>query len=273
MPELPEVETVCQGLRQNLRLPDIITKLEIRNGSLRRTVDPRLAKLAADMPLQEVTRRAKYLIFKGPEFSLINHLGMTGSWRQRQNGEKPGKHDHLIMLFNGQPDLIYRDPRRFGLMEYAANDELAAHRCFAHLGPEPLDPAFNPAYLRQQLNRRSGAIKAAIMDQKVVVGVGNIYAAESLFRAGIRPMAKASNVSLKRLTKLHAAIVEVLTAAIQAGGSTIRDFRQAGGSDGYFQHNFQVYGREGEDCVVCGATIRGMVIGGRASAHCPRCQR
>ena len=163
---------------------------------------------------------------------------MTGSWRQAQKDEKLSQHDHVVVHFQRQPDLIYRDPRRFGLLEDCDESEQESHRCFHHLGPEPLGPEFTPQYLKAQLGKRSGPIKVAIMDQKVVVGVGNIYAAEALFRARIRPMTKASRVNMQRLTRLHQAIVEVLSEAIEAGGSTIRDFRQAGGSSGYFPYNF-----------------------------------
>jgi formamidopyrimidine-DNA glycosylase len=197
---------------------------------------------------------------------------MTGSWRLAPPGEER-THDHCYLHLADGRRLAFRDPRRFGLLDLVLPGGEAEHPCLANLGPEPLSPEFTAAYLAARLRGRRGPLKPAIMDQAVVVGVGNIYAAEALFRAGIRPAARAGSVALPRLTALVAEIRAVLAAAIAAGGSTISDFRQAGGGEGYFQHDFQVYDRAGQPCVRCATRLRGGVLGGRATVWCPRCQR
>lgn len=275
MPELPEVDTVRAGLVGALGLPGLSVQVlgaEVRTPKLRVAVPGDLGRLLEGQSLLAIQRRAKYLLWQCSNGFLLNHLGMTGSWRF-DDGAPWGRHDHVVLFLDGNRRLIYRDPRRFGQLTWhpgQAGDPLPG---LSSLGPEPLSADFSGAALGPVLARRRGPIKAAIMDQAVVVGVGNIYAAEALFRAGIRPLSPAHSLGRRRLERLVAAIKAVLLEAIQAGGSTIRDFRQAGGSEGYFQHSFAVYGRLGQPCLTCGSTIRGQVIAGRASCWCPRCQR
>lgn len=271
MPELPEVETVRAGLLWALKLPQRIQHITIRQPLLRRPVPSHLAKTVTGQTLTNITRRAKYLLWYCDTGVLLNHLGMTGSWRL-EDDPAAQTHDHVIIELESGQRLIYRDPRRFGVIDWVNHGDVAAHPSLIKLGPEPWDPAFNAAALKRALIRRPGPIKSAIMDQQVVVGVGNIYAAEALFRSGINPLTSAQRISQARLARLISAIRQVLDEAIAAGGSTIRDFRQAGGSSGYFQHRFAVYGRAGQACQRCASPIASAVIGGRASCWCPRCQ-
>ena len=272
MPELPEVETVRRGLLELLGKRSHIESVQIRQRQLRYPVPRTLTRLRGQW-IRDITRRAKYLIWDCDGMFLLNHLGMTGSWRLLAVDETPGKHDHCILGLNKQRRLVYRDPRRFGMLDLCG-DNVLEHARLAKLGPEPLDcDGFNVDYLHQICKTRKAAIKQVIMDQAVVVGVGNIYASEALFRAGIRPGNAAKSVSKKRLSALVDAIRQILGAAIAAGGSTISDFKQAGGSDGYFQHQFKVYERAAEPCVQCGHAIKHGVHGQRSTYWCATCQR
>lgn len=268
MPELPEVETVARGLARLLAGASIERIVPLRP-DLRQPIPASLGRQAG--VVQTVRRRAKYLLIDLPAGSILCHLGMTGSWRLAPPGdERP--HDHCHLLLADGRRLAFRDPRRFGLLDWIPAG--AAHPALAGLGPEPLDvEAFTADYLIAASRGRRGAIKPLIMDQAVVVGVGNIYAQEALFRAGIRPTRAAGRVPVAALAALVGHIRSVLAEAIAAGGSTISDFRQAGGEHGWFQHSFAVYGRAGEDCRICGATLRGGAVGGRGTTWCPRCQR
>ncbi len=273
MPELPEVETVRRGLERLLGPSPRISHGELRRRDLRIPIPACLPAALAGQPILGLQRRAKFLLWRLPELTLINHLGMTGSWREAPPGDER-LHDHCYLHLADGRRLAYRDPRRFGLIEAATPGREADHPCLAALGPEPLDQeAFTLAHFAACCARRSGPIKAAIMSNAVVVGVGNIYAAEALFRAGIRPQTPARRLSPIRLERLRRAIREVLIEALAAGGSTIRDFRQAGGSSGYFQASFKVYGREGQPCHACGGELRHTVLAQRATVWCPRCQR
>lgn len=272
MPELPEVETVRRGLLELLGKRSRIESVAIRQRQLRYPVPRSITRLNGQR-IRDITRRAKYLIWDCDGVFLLNHLGMTGSWRLLADGEAPGKHDHCILSINKQRRLVYRDPRRFGMLDLCT-DAVFNHERLCRLGPEPLDTEhFHVDYLHQICKTRKAAIKQVIMDQAVVVGVGNIYASESLFRAGIRPGNAAKSVSKKRLTALVDAIRAILGAAIEAGGSTISDFKQAGGSDGYFQHQFKVYERADAPCVQCGKAIKHGVHGQRSTYWCATCQR
>ena len=272
MPELPEVETVRAGLVRLLGDQAVIARVQLTRADLRAPIPPRLPARLRGQPIRAVRRRAKYLLFDTPAATLLCHLGMTGTWRLAPPGDERS-HDHCYLHLCDGRRLAFRDPRRFGLLDLIEPGAEASHPALAGLGPEPLDAtAFTVAYLAARCAGRRSAIKPLIMDQGVVVGVGNIYAAEALHRAGIRPSRPAGTVSRPRLAKLAAAIRTVLGEAILAGGSTISDFRQAGGDSGYFQSAFRVYGRAGQPCVACGATLRGRVLGGRASVWCPRCQ-
>jgi len=273
MPELPEVETVRRGLVDLLGRGSRIETAEIRRRDLRIPVPPRLPRALAGQDVLAVDRRAKYLLWRLPDLTLINHLGMTGSWRAAPPGDER-RHDHCVLHLADGRRLVYHDPRRFGMLTCSDPGCEAELPNLARLGPEPLDPeAFHLDHLAAACARRPGPIKAAIMTGAVVVGVGNIYAAEALYRAGIRPQARANAISRRRLGRLVDAIRAVLVDAIAAGGSTIRDFRQAGGSGGYFQADFAVYGRGGEACRCCGATLKQAVVAQRATVWCPKCQR
>ena len=264
MPELPEVETVRAGL-EGLLSGAAILRAEAHRSGLRQPFGD-LSALSG--PVGGVRRRAKYLLIDTTQATLLSHLGMTGSWRI---ADSPRTHDHLTLHLADGRRLVFNDPRRFGLA--ALLDGHGHHPVLADLGPEPLGPEWNGVVLHQALRGRQAAIKAMIMDQQVVVGVGNIYAQEALFRSAIRPQRPAGRLDRGTCDRLVVEIQKVLNEAIAAGGSTISDFVHAGGGTGLFQHRFQIYGRGGQPCTVCGGAIRKMTIAGRTTCWCPRCQR
>jgi formamidopyrimidine-DNA glycosylase len=273
MPELPEVETVRAGLERLLGRHAVIRSILLQRADLRAPIPASLPLRLCGAPITAVRRRAKYLLFDTPRGILLSHLGMTGTWREAPNGDER-THDHCYLLLVDGRRLAFRDPRRFGLLDLVEPGGEADHPRLAGLGPEPLDEtAFTAEYLSAVCRGRKQAIKPVIMDQQVVVGVGNIYAQEALFRAGIRPTRPAGKIRRAEMEALVSHIRAVLREAIAAGGSTISDFRQAGGDGGYFQHNFQVYDRAGQACVVCRTALSGAVVGGRGTSWCRRCQR
>lgn len=278
MPELPEVETVRRGLLQVLGQHAGLERVVCHRRDLRFPVPDRVLALR-DRPITALTRRAKYLLWELDGQSLISHLGMTGSWRlgevaARAQTAARDQHDHCELVLADGRRLVYRDPRRFGYLDSCATPALARHVWLRDLGPEPLDShSFHVDWLAACCRGSRAPIKNRIMDQRVVVGVGNIYAAESLHLAGIHPRRAAGRIGRERLERLVVAIRAILEKAITAGGSTIRDFRQAGGSSGYFQHDFQVYGREGLPCRRCGKVLKHAVLAGRATVWCGGCQR
>ncbi len=240
---------------------------------MRQPVPADLAARLEGRILCAIRRRAKYLLFDFPNGTLIVHLGMSGSLRVLPTDTPPQKHDHIDLIFEGDACVRLRDPRRFGLMVWTSADPLA-HPLLAHLGPEPWDPKFSADYLTALAQARPGPVKNFLMDGAVVVGVGNIYASESLHRAGIHPTRPARRISRARYAGLVLAVREVLDAAIQLGGTTLRDFTQEDGKPGYFRNELRVYARAGEPCLQCGGThIRQRVIGQRMSYFCPVCQR
>jgi formamidopyrimidine-DNA glycosylase len=268
MPELPEVETVRHGL-EPLLVGRILLRVTLMRGDLRAPIPADFTVRLQGQSVTAVRRRAKYLLIDTPTATALCHLGMTGTWRLAPPGdERP--HDHLYLDLDDGSRLAFRDPRRFGQLDLVAPGD--RHPALDRLGPEPLGPDFTATYLQARLRGRKQAVKALIMDQAIVVGVGNIYAQEACFRAGILPTAAGGGVSLARLTRLVSEIRSVLAAAIAAGGSTISDFRQAGGDSGYFQHDFRVYGRAGEACLSCGCRLRGKAVAGRTTTWCPKCQ-
>jgi formamidopyrimidine-DNA glycosylase len=270
MPELPEVEVTRRGIAQRVggaRLDHAV----LRAPTLRYPIPAGLARILAGRTLVEAKRRGKYLLLDLDGGHLLIHLGMSGSLRFVAPGATPEKHDHADFVF-GEQVLRLTDPRRFGALLWLAGDPLA-HPLIAKLGIEPLSRAFTPGWLRQALQGKTVAIKPALMDAGLVVGVGNIYAAESLFDAGIDPRTPAGRVSLKRLSRLVPAIQATLRAAIRAGGSTLRDFRGTDGGMGDFQTHHKVYARAGLPCLNCGSPIRMIRQGQRSSFYCPRCQR
>ncbi len=271
MPELPEVETTLRGIAPHLsnrRVVDVV----IRHPMLRWPIPPDLTKLLHNQVVRGLQRRAKYLLVAFDHGTLILHLGMSGSLRILPHGTAAGKHDHFDLVLDNGRLLRLRDPRRFGAVLWHEGD-IAQHPLLATLGPEPLGTEFNGEYLHHATRSRNAAIKLAIMDSHLVVGVGNIYANEALFRAGIRPQTASSKLSSQRCNKLVQNIKEVLLEAIRQGGSTLRDFVHSDGSSGYFQQNYFVYGRAGESCRICGTAIKHLRQGQRSTFYCPGCQR
>ncbi len=290
MPELPEVETIRKGLEHSLA-GKTLRHVELRRPDLRIPFPPMFREQLEGRTIAAIRRRAKYLLVdtcrpgecREPDavmrrhdndLTLIIHLGMSGRILLHEKPPAhPGKHDHVILTFTDGSAMVFNDARRFGLMTLCPTSELAAHPLFAHLGPEPFSKAFSTAYLYDALRTRSVAIKQAIMDAGVVVGVGNIYASEVLFRCRISPLRKANKVTKKELPALMRAIRSILREAIASGGSTLRDYVRSDGGLGYFQHRFQVYGRENKPCYVCGDAIKRKVQQGRSTYYCPACQR
>jgi formamidopyrimidine-DNA glycosylase len=269
MPELPEVEVTRRGLEPQLT-GRVISGVAVRQPRLRWPIGPEVRTLAG-RTVRAVMRRGKYLLVDCGDGHLIVHLGMSGSLRVLAPGVAPGKHDHFDLLL-GDRLLRLRDPRRFGAVLWTAGAP-DAHPLLAHLGIEPLTRALSAASLHALSRGMKIQVKPFLMDGRRVVGVGNIYASESLFRAGIDPRTPANRVSLQKMKKLVPAIKHTLRAAIRAGGSTLRDFVRSTGERGYFQQRFRVYDREGKDCRACGAKIRKIVQGQRATYFCPRCQK
>lgn len=271
MPELPEVETTRRGLSAHLAGLTIKDAV-IRNGSLRWPIPKNLPKLLRGQIILSLKRRAKYLLMDCGTGTLILHLGMSGSLRILPANTKAEKHDHFDLILNNGTLMRLRDPRRFGAVLWHVGD-VHTHPLFASLGPEPLKNNFNARYLYEATRGRSISIKQCIMDNHVVVGVGNIYANEALFRAGIKPQLAAGKLSLPRCAKLVAEIRATLNEAIKLGGSTLRDFVDTSGQPGYFQQTYWVYGRAGEPCRRCGKPIKQIRQGQRSSFFCGFCQR
>jgi formamidopyrimidine-DNA glycosylase len=271
MPELPEVETTVRGLAPHL-IGRRIERVVIRHPHLRWPVPKHLPELLHGRELRGVTRRAKYLLLDCGNGTLIVHLGMSGSLRILPADAPPGKHDHFDLVLDDGHLMRLRDPRRFGAVLWHEGDP-ETHELLRALGPEPLGADFDGAYLYRTTRTRRAAIKLVIMDSHVVVGVGNIYANEALFRAGIRPQTAASKVSRERCGRLVESIRQTLREAIALGGSTLRDFTNSAGEPGYFQQHYFVYGRAGEPCRTCGTAIRQIRQGQRATFYCPTCQR
>jgi formamidopyrimidine-DNA glycosylase len=271
LPELPEVETVMRALRARLLGRRIVSFVQ-RRADLRFPLPPGLETSLVGRRVHGFARRAKFIqAFLEDERVLLLHLGMSG--RLLFDGVPGGAHEHLTFAFDDGTVLRFVDPRRFGMLDLAAASGLSAHRWLAHLGVEPLDPAFDGPQVQGLLAGRRTALKTALMDQRLVVGVGNIYASEALFRARLSPRRTALTLGPARAARLAGSIRTVLEEAITAGGSSLRDYVQADGELGNFQRNFRVYERAGRPCIACGAAIQRIVQGGRATYFCPRCQR
>lgn len=276
MPELPEVETVCRGLEPVLR-GRRLSRVEARRADLRRPIPPDLSQRLTGQRVMNLERRAKYILihFETAE-TLLVHLGMSGRFTFAPG--VPGvfePHDHVILVTDAGMCLRLNDPRRFGLVDLVRTAALATHPLLASLGPEPLGPDFTGAVLAGRLAGRGTAIKTVLLDQRVVAGIGNIYACEALFVAGIDPLRPADSLTGAECGRLVAAIRDVLARAIAAGGSSLRDHVQADGTLGYFQHAWAVYGRAGAPCpgCDCAGSIMRIVQGGRATFYCPQRQR
>ncbi len=288
MPELPEVETVRRGLEpvmEGKRLSRVIQ----RRPDLRWPLPERFAARLTGRRIGALRRRSKYLLIDlDRDETLIIHLGMSGrlligggtlgEFHHGAAGDSDfgeGKHDHIVFDMEGGVRVVFNDARRFGAMDLWPTADLDAHKLLASLGPEPLGNAFNDDYLANRLNGRRTPIKAALLDQRIVAGLGNIYVCEALHRSGISPKRLAGSISKPRISALSTAIRDTLVDAIAAGGSSLRDYRQADGELGYFQHSFRVYGREDALCRTdnCDGTIRRISQSGRSSFYCPNCQR
>lgn len=265
MPELPEVEVTKRGIAPHIE-GQTVTKVIVRNAKLRWPVPESLQELVG-LKIEKVTRRAKYLQLHTKKGVVTIHLGMSGSLRVLPTAIAPEKHDHIdVWLSNGEM-LRYNDPRRFGAWLWPDTDVLAA------LGPEPLSEAFTADYLFEKAQKRKMPVKTFLMTNVVVVGVGNIYANESLFMAGISPLRLANTLGLDDCERLTHAIKTVLAKAIEQGGTTLKDFKNAEGKPGYFAQELQVYGRAEAPCVQCGHALIGIKIAQRATVYCPNCQR
>ena len=270
MPELPEVETTRRGIEPHL-LGQRVSRVIVRDRRLRWPIPEDLDVRLSGQRIEAVERRAKYLLIRAEVGTLISHLGMSGSLRLVEAGLPAAKHEHVDIELESGMALRYTDPRRFGAMLWSLDP--LHHELLAKLGPEPLSDAFAGERLYQLSRGRSMAVKPFIMDNAVVVGVGNIYATEALFAAGIDPRREAGSVSRARYLRLAEEIKRILTYAIERGGTTLRDFVGGDGKPGYFQQELYVYGRGGELCKVCGSTLREIKLGQRASVFCARCQR
>jgi formamidopyrimidine-DNA glycosylase len=290
LPELPEVETVRMGLQPVLE-HHRIAQAETRRGDLRAPFPKDFAKRLKGRRVKRLWRRAKYLLadLDNGE-SLVIHLGMSGRMsvyadgRERRLGQYVydsapaeaghGKHDHVVLETDAPARIVFTDPRRFGLMTLLRTDRLERHPLFKGLGIEPLSDKFDAAFLKRALAGKKTPVKSALLDQRVIAGLGNIYVCEALFRAQISPKRLAKNLSAKSVAPLVAAIKAVLREAIRAGGSSLRDHQRVDGALGEFQHRFAVYGREGKPCPNhCGGTIKRIVQSGRSTFYCPKCQR
>ena len=270
MPELPEVETTLRGVSPYL-VGHVVREVIVRDKRLRWPVPDSIHELEGQR-ITAGTRRGKYMLFECSKGTLLLHLGMSGSLRVADPETPWRKHDHVALTTDRGKQIRLHDPRRFGAALFIEGDA-QTHPLLCDLGPEPLSADFTSAYLHGKCGQRSAPIKAVIMDSHVIVGVGNIYACEALFMAGIHPDMAASKVSKPRLGKLVKAIREVLAASIEMGGTTLRDFVNEKGEPGYFKQTLRVYGREGEPCLTCGAKVKRSVMSNRSTFYCPRCQK
>lgn len=270
MPELPEVETTRRGIEAALK-GRTITGVTVRNPRLRQPVPPSLGNKAMGQRIDAVNRRAKYLLIESAGGSLIIHLGMSGNLRICDADTAAAKHDHVDILLDDGHVLRYHDPRRFGFVLWADGDPLR-YPPLAALGPEPLEADFTALHLYQKSRGRRRAVRDFLLDGHIVAGIGNIYANEALFVAGIDPRRAAGRIAQARYARLHGALIEVLRAAIEAGGTTLKDFRRADGRPGYFQQQLRVYGRAGLPCPTCATPLRREIQGQRSLFFCPRCQ-
>jgi len=270
MPELPEVETTRRGIEPHL-VGRTVADVVVRDGRLRWPVPGDLAAQLQGRRIDSVERRAKYLLLRAGDGTAILHLGMSGSLRILPADEPPMLHDHIDLVLDDGRCLRFRDPRRFGSLHWTRSEPLE-HKLLRSLGPEPLADEFDGRWLYSQAGRRKVAVKKFLMNSRTVVGVGNIYASEALHRAGIDPRRAAGRISAQRYEQLAASVRHTLTLAIEAGGTTLRDFVSSDGKPGYFGQELLVYGRDGLPCAGCGNSIERIVQGARASYFCPSCQ-
>lgn len=278
MPELPEVESVVRGLQVVLPQGSRLQSYLFRSPRLRNELPTTRMRDLIGQRLEKIERRAKYILFHFERDVLLSHLGMTGSWRNQIEVTSLGRHDHIVMRFEAGEPLIYNDPRRFGIFDIVPIKSLNSSSWLRHLGPEPLSGDLSVESLKSRARGKKTTVKAFLMDQKVVVGVGNIYASEALFRARVRPTRQVSRVSIQEWGAIVEAIQSVLTEAIRAGGTTLQDYRQVSGEAGGFQNRLFVYDRSGEACGRCSTSrkknlIRTKKIVGRSTFWCSICQK
>lgn len=271
MPELPEVEVTRLGIIP-AAVGQAVTHFRIHHPTLRWPIPAQLPKLLAQQPVLDITRRGKYLLWHFPKGTLLMHFGMSGKLRLVTADAARERHDHVEWLFANGSCIRLHDPRRFGCVLWT-NEDVFQHPLLAELGPEPLSKDFSVKYLMQKMQNKTQAIKPFLMDSHVVVGVGNIYATEALFKAGINPTTPAKSVTLEQVQHLVPAIKQILRTAIRHGGTTIRDFLSSEGQRGYFSLHLNVYGRAGEPCLQCGTIIKGIRQAQRATTYCPQCQK
>ena len=283
MPELPEVETVRAGLVPTME-GQVIRRVDVNRPDLRWPFPERMAERLRDVTVLRLRRRSKYILADlSSGETLLIHLGMSGRilisgdplGQFHRDHPAPEKHDHVVFHMASGARVTFNDPRRFGAMDLFATETGEGHKLLRDLGPEPLGNSFHGDYLAAQLKARRTPVKSALLDQKLVAGLGNIYVCEALYRAGISPLRRSDRISRDRIAALVPHIRTVLQEAIQSGGSSLRDYRTTGGELGYFQHRFAVYDRAGQVCATpdCGAEIRRVVQSGRSSFFCPQCQR
>ena len=271
MPELPEVETVCKGLVKKI-INHKIAKIDILFPTLRYEIPQQIKSQIVNSTITKITRRARYILIEfANDKILLIHLGMSGSlnFSTKLNLKK---HDHVVFYFDGNDLLTYNDPRRFGVIDLVNKKDLQNHKMIKNLGPEPLSDQFNANYLSKILKNKSLNIKTTMMDNKIVVGVGNIYINEALFLSKISPKLPANKLTKPQIEKLVSAIKQKLTQAIKLGGSTLQDYVDIDGNLGYFQNNFQIYGRFNQPCFVCNGNIEKIKQNGRSSFYCKKCQ-
>jgi len=268
MPELPEVETTKNGLAK-LLTNKCITKVEIRNPNLRWRLNNSIQSNLNNQTIRSFSRRGKYILFNLDKGHLMIHLGMSGKINVVDINVPLKKHDHFLLYFKDEV-MRFNDPRRFGSIFYLENP---SHQLIDHLGVEPLDESFHENYLFDNSRNKTQNVKTFIMDSKIVVGVGNIYACESLFKTGINPKTKANKISKQRYTSLTVNIKKILIKAIKAGGTTLQDFAKVDGKPGYFSQELSVYGRENENCFYCNGKISRIVQNQRSTFYCPKCQK
>ncbi len=274
MPELPEVETICQGLREKT-LQKLIVKVQlITKLNLRQAIPASIEEKLVGRKIIKVTRRAKYIqIFLDDSLVILIHLGMSGKVLIKDQNYIYQKHDHFTIHLNDGQQIVYNDPRRFGLIDLIQEKELPNSSLLKHLGIEPLEIEFTPQYLANILGGKKQPIKLTIMDNINIVGVGNIYASESLFMSEILPTRPSASLNSEEISLLHQKIIQVLKDAIKQGGSSLKDYASVSGEKGYFQQSFKVYGREKENCSNCNSLIIKIKQAGRASFYCPTCQK
>jgi len=274
MPELPEVHTITKSLHK-LLVGKSFTKIEVFVERLRFPLAPLLDEKILNHPVVDVRRRARYIVIELKHgHALVVHLGMTGVFREAQPSDERRKHEHVIFHLDDGGQLRFECPRRFGsIVPCVLSSPGAEPLMLSQLGVEPLEKPFTARYLHEQLKKRKCALKIALMDNKIVVGIGNIYAAEILFKTGISPLRPANNVTLKECAALVKMSKDVLNAAILAGGTTFSDYRQLDGSEGKFERELLVYGRKGKPCCHCSTLVETVTHGGRTSFYCPKCQR